>query len=148
MPGREKPWSVIDKLIKGQDELQVLNSKKYPLSLLPLKNNEGIEAALNVKDTLFVYELCIPLQENNNNKFPINAKPGEIINITFETEDEDFGRMRGGPPTGGGFPGQDNPSGNIPPGKRPAGPKEGITFEEPAKPLNLSLKVTVGEEKK
>lgn len=108
---RENPNERIQKYFKNQNELSIVNNEKYPLGQFPIKmNKEGIQLQIGFYQERFVYELRIPLRNNNQYLYCVDADAGEKIVVKFETEEIDLERMenRGGmrPMPGGQRPQQ------------------------------------------
>ncbi len=108
---KENPIERIQKYFKNQNELSIVNNEKYPLGQFPIKmNKEGIQLQIGFYQESFVYELRIPLRNNNEYLYCIDTDAGESIVVKFETEEMDFERMenRGGmrPMPGGQRPQQ------------------------------------------
>ncbi len=143
---RENPGEFINKMLARQNELQILNEDKYPLTDIPVENNEGIKAKLGYNSDRFVYELKVPLN-NNKYAYKISAIPGEKINIKFETEEPDRknfeGVREGGRRMLRGEGGEQSDfGGERPGGIRPGMRNGGRSFE----PLNFSVEVTLKKE--
>jgi len=81
-------------LINQQKELEIINKEKFPLSLMPLVNKEGIKAKLGYSENNFVYELQVPLKTDENYTYQIGTTPGGKVNIRFETEQIDSENIR------------------------------------------------------
>jgi hypothetical protein len=99
--------NIINKMLEQQNEFQIINKDKFPLTALPIVNNEGIEAKLGYRSNQFVYELKVPLATNTNFSYAVDALPGEKIKVKFETEEFSFEGMHGAGgggrmPSGGG----------------------------------------------
>jgi hypothetical protein len=101
---------IINKMLIEQNEFQVINKEKFPLTAFPILSNGGIDVKLGYHSNQFVYELKIPLATNSQFPFAIDALPGEKVKIKFETEEFKFentrGNMSGGEmrqPTSGGM---------------------------------------------
>ena len=145
---RGNPSAFIEKMLERQSELQVLNEDKYPLTDIPIENNEGIKAKLGYHSDRFIYELQMPLNDNKY-AYKIPALPGEKIKVKFETEElerKGFNGERGegmGMPRGeggerpGGFGGEGRHG-----GMRPGMNKGDRSFE----PLNFSIELTLKKE--
>ncbi len=130
---------LISKMIKNQDEIRILNKDNYPVTVISTSDSSGLKAAIGYSNDQFVYELRVPLKVNNQNKYGINAKPGDKLLVKLETSEPDrgnFGGRGGGMRSpegemGGGFPGGGR-------GMRPGGEERG-----PFEPIDLTLEVTL-----
>ncbi len=136
---REKGGGMmLSKMIKNQDEIRILNKDNYPLTVISTSDSSGLKAAIGYQNDQFVYELRVPLKINDQNKYGIDAKPGDKLLVKLETEKPDrgnFGGREGGmrPPggeMGGGYPG----GGGLRPGREGRSPFE---------PFDFSLEVTL-----
>lgn len=141
---RQNPGEFINRMLERQNELQILNEDKLPLTDISVENKEGIAAKLGYHSDRFVYELKVPLNDNNY-AYKISALPGEKIKIKFETEEperKNFGGEReGGMRMSGGEGGERRGFG----GERPEGGRPGMRHGERGsfEPLNFSVEVTL-----
>lgn len=94
------------KMLDQQNEFQILNKDKFPLTALPVMNNEGIEAKLGYQSNVFVYELKVPLASNKQFSYMVDALPGSNVKIKFETEEMEMENRQGGPGIGSMSPGE------------------------------------------
>lgn len=131
---------MISKMIKNQDEIRILNQDNYPLTVISTSDSSGLKAAIGYNNDQFVYELRVPLKVDEQNKYGINARPGDKLLVKLETSKPDRGNFGGRergmrPPEGGmggGFPGEGRG------GMRPGGEGRG-SFE----PIDFSIEVTL-----
>jgi hypothetical protein len=131
---------MIAKMIKDQDEIRILNEDKFPVTVISTSDSSGLKAHLGFNDGQFVYELRVPLKTDQENKYGINADPGDKLLVKFETERPERNNINGRgdergmrPPAGmGGFPGGERG------GMRPGG-GGGMSFE----PIDFSVIVTL-----
>ncbi|PKL82635.1 MAG: hypothetical protein CVV24_09020 [Ignavibacteriae bacterium HGW-Ignavibacteriae-3] len=102
---------MIKNFLEQQKEFQILNSDRFPLTALPIMNNEGIEAGLQYNMNQLTYELKIPLLTRTGYSFRVDASPGGKIRINFESENvlgdnkgglKSIGMSGGGPESYGG----------------------------------------------
>lgn len=138
---------ILTKILEQQNEFQIINKDKFPLTALPIVNNEGIEIKLGYHSNQFVYELKVPLAVNSDYSYAVDALPGEKVKVKFETEEFSLEGMRGTgsgmssgdgggiPQGGGGRPGGGRPGG----GMRNPGMGGGNLFE----PLNFTLEINL-----
>lgn len=100
--------------LEQQNELQILNSERFPITALPVLNNEGIEARLRFNMNQLTYELKIPLITKAGYSYRVDASPGGKIIVNFESENvfednkgglKSIGMSGGGPETYGAGPG-------------------------------------------
>ena len=114
---------------------------------MPAESKQGIEAKLGFNADRFIYELKVPLR-NNNFAYQVSALPGENIKVKFETEEPDSKEFQGGgmrqpddemgtERPGGGF------GGDRPREGRHRGMNNGTNSTEP---LNFSVKVILKKE--
>jgi len=94
LDNRDNMEKQLTKLIIQQKELEIINKEKFPLSLMPLANKEGIRAKLGYTENNFVYELQVPLKTDENYTYQIGTTPGGKVNIRFETEQIDSENIR------------------------------------------------------
>lgn len=134
--------NIINKMLDQQNEFQIINKDKFPLTALPIVNNEGIEVKLGYRSNQFVYELKVPLATNTNFSYAVDALPGEKIKVKFETEEFSFEGMHGaggggGMPSGGGRQGgaAGRPGGG---GMRP-----GMGGANMSEPLNYTVEINL-----
>ena len=126
-------------LLNQQKELEIINKDKFPLSLMPLENKEGIKAKLGYIADNFVYELQVPLIAGGNYSFSIDAAPGGKVNISFETEKMDLENPRGAMREGGAAP---RGGGQMPGGQRGASRMgQGMPGLQSSEPINYSFNV-------
>lgn len=115
---------MISKMISDQNEIRILNKDNFPVTVISTSDSSGLTARLGYINDQFVYELRVPLKVDEQNKYGINARPGEKLLMRFETEQPERGKFGGRdgeggmrPPEGmGGFNG-----GNDEGGMRPEG---------------------------
>lgn len=105
---------MIEKMIKGQDEIRILNRDNYPLTVISTSDSSGLKAAIGYNNDQFIYELRVPLKVDDQNKYGINTRPGDKLLVKLETEKPDRGNFGGrgngngmgpGGEMGGGYPG-------------------------------------------
>ena len=134
----------LHRMLAQQNELEVVDEDKHLLTDMPAESKQGIEAKLGYNADRFIYELKVPLR-NNNFAYQISALPGENIKVKFETEEPDKSEFQGrgmrqpddGMGTerpGGGF------GGERPRGERHRGMNNGSGSTEP---LNFSVNVAL-----
>jgi hypothetical protein len=132
---------MIEKMMKDQDEIRILNKDNFPITVISTSDSSGLTAMVGYKNDQFVYELRVPLKIDEQNKYGLNANPGEKLLVKLETEKPErrnFGRGEGEegmqPPGGmGGYPG----GGRM--GGMRSGGGEGRSFE----PIDFSMEVTL-----
>ncbi len=127
---------IVNMMIEKQNEMQILNSDKYSLSLLSTDNKDGIKAKLGYIEGKFVYELQVPLAVHYDYSFQIASLPGDKMQIKFETEQIESPAGRGAMMQGGG---------QIGGGMRPGGGNM-QRFQMP-EPLNYSVDLKLAEKK-
>lgn len=105
----EDMTKMLEKLITKQDEITIVNADNFPLYAYKRNSREGVSAGLAVSMGQLVYELKVPLAENNMAPFVFNASPGETIYV--EIESGEFERSK----TGSGIsqPSGQNPGGGM-----------------------------------
>jgi hypothetical protein len=131
---------LIQTFFQKQNELEVVNKDKFPLTALSLPNKEGTEAKFGVYRGMLVYELKVPLAVGGDYSFSAGAVPGDNLKIRFETEPlavkptgeqgergkgPGGGAPPGGGPGGGGMRGGGGRSGGGRPGGMGGGPFSG-----------------------
>jgi len=103
-------------------EIEILSSKKEPGQRVPMEEAKGIDVRLKALSGIMVYEIKVPLKEDDDHPFAVNAELEDSIGLCLEIpkmKDEDTmqGRrpsgMRGGMPPGGGMGGGRGPGGGI-----------------------------------
>ena len=134
---RENPQDMFDSFIKRHDKISVVNKDNFSLYLL-YSDSSNIEFKANIYKGNFVYELKIPLITNKDAKYFVEAAPGDILDIAFETEDMEKPNMSGmgGGPGGGGPP---MGGGN----RRGAPPSGGPGMGTPRQSFDLDIKCSV-----
>ncbi len=138
MFNRENINEKIKQYFLKQTELSVVNKDKYPLGQFPIiSNKEGIQVKVGYSNDRFVYELRVPLRDNKNHLYRIDAELGENLSVKFETEESELGKIVGGgmPERGGMMP----PGGGqrTQQGKGMAMKRDRLNSE----PLNFSINV-------
>lgn len=135
----EGPDKNLKKIVEQQNEFQILNNDKFPLTALPIMNSEGIEAKLGFQSNQFVYELKVPLASSKQFSYIIDALPGGNVKIRFETEEFDAMGMR---EANSGIPSNDGEvRPGVSPGRRGGGMREGMGGGRMLEPLNYSLEI-------
>lgn len=137
---------IVNMMLEKQNEMQILNSDKYSLSLLPVENKDGIKAKLGYIEGKFVYELQVPLAVHDDYAFQIASLPGDKIQIKFETEQGESaaGRGSGGGMMPGGGGGQ---MGGGMGGMRQGGGGGNMQRFQMPEPLNYSVDLKLAEKK-
>lgn len=140
---------IVNTMLEKQNEMQILNSDKYSLSLLPIENQDGIKAKLGYIDGKFVYELQVPLAVRNQGDyaFQIASTPGENLQIKFETEQAEAAAGRGsgaGMAQGGGGQMGGGGMGGMRQGTGSGGNNQRFQMPEP---LNYSTEVKLAQQK-
>ncbi len=104
--GQEVMEQLIQKFKTEQHEFLIVNEDKFPLNAYPVSNETGFQVRIGIEMRQLVYELKIPLANNNSAPVNVDALPGEILSIGFESGEIDAlsGRGRSGmsPGSGGG----------------------------------------------
>jgi len=134
---------VVNMVLEKQNEIQILNSEKYSLSLLPVENKDGIKVKLGYAEGKFVYELQVPLAVHDDYDFQIAAMPGDKMRIKFETEQAEAGAGRG---AGGGMMQGGQMGGGIGGMRQGGGGGNMQRFQMP-EPLNYSIDLKLAEKK-
>lgn len=133
--------NLVKMFLDKQNEIQIVNSEKYSLSLLPVENKDGIKAKLGYDEGKFVYELQVPLAVHDDYSFQIAALPGDELKVKLETEQIDMdaarGAMGGGMQRGGAQGGGGQGRGNM----------TGAGRFTPSEPLNYTINLKLGIKK-
>ena len=79
----------IDQFNSDQNEILIVNEDKFPLNALPVANNDGLEVNINYAMHQFVYELKVPLANNNLSNVYTDVLPNEIVRVGFESGEVD-----------------------------------------------------------
>ncbi len=140
---------IAEMMIEKQNEIQILNSDKYSLSLLPVENKDGIKAKIGYSEGKFVYELQVPLAVHEDFAFQIAAMPGDDFQVKFETEQAEAaatGRGGGGMMPGGSEGGGSGQRGGGMGGMRQGGGGNMQRFQM-SEPLNFSTNVKLAARK-
>jgi hypothetical protein len=131
---------LLKKLMSDQDEIRILNKDNFPVTAISTSDSSGITARIGYNNDQFVYELRVPLNNNDNNKYCLSAIPGEKLSVKFETEKperKNFGGRRGGGMMGQGGMGREFGGGGYRGGNPEGG--ERMSFE----PIDFSVEVTL-----
>ena len=105
-------------ILTGQTVAEIISSSGERAKI-PISELKDIQIKMSVNNGKLVYELKIPLNKKNDTEYGLNAKPGSILKIGFESGTIDFRNMDMMPPPDGGFdmpPGGDNGPGGAPGG--------------------------------
>jgi hypothetical protein len=130
---------IVNMMLEKQNEIQILNSDKYSLSLLPTENKDGIRTKLGYIDGKFVYELQVPLAVHDDYSFQIAAMPGDKLEVKFETEEMEATAGRT-PRTGMAQGGGGERSGSMG-GMRQGGSGGNMQRFQMPEPLNFSAEI-------
>ncbi len=135
---------MLEKMIKDQDEIRILNKDNFPVTVISTSDSSGLMAKLGYTNDRFVYELRVPLKINEQNKYGVDASPGDKLVVKFETEKperpefngrgEGEGMRPGGMGSGGGM-------GGFPGGNR--GGMQGGGERPSFEPMDFSVEVTL-----
>ena len=77
--------NMINKFKVEQNEVLIVNQKNFPLNAYPLENETGLEAKIDYTMHQLVYELKIPLANNNQGLVYTDVLPNEKLSFGFET---------------------------------------------------------------
>jgi uncharacterized membrane protein YgcG len=134
---------MVENMIKNQDEIRILNKDNFPLTVISTSDSSGLTAKLGYNNYQFVYELRVPVKIDAQNKYGINASPGDKLVVKFETGKPEIpnfnGRGEGGGMGRGGMGGGEFGNGRRGGGMRPGGGGERPSFE----PMDFSVEVTL-----
>jgi len=83
----EDPEKMIKGLIDQQNELQIINRDRFPVTALPILNDEGIEVRLEYRSNQLIYEMKVPLMAKKGFSYAVDTAPGGKIKIRFESEE-------------------------------------------------------------
>jgi len=84
-PNNEKMSKMVDSFKANQNELLIVNSDNFPLNAFSNINDFGLEAKIDYNMQQLVYELKVPLSTDKNSSFYIDALPGELLEVGFES---------------------------------------------------------------
>lgn len=138
-PERGNQGRFINRMLKNQNQIQIVNEDKRVLTEMPLENKNGIEAALGYHNDQFVYELEVPIRSGEKFPYEIDAVTGEKINVKIETGEikrPNFERGRREREGGEGF----GMGGRRGGGMRPGGMQGN---ENPPEPIDVSIELTL-----
>lgn len=124
---------MIERLKIEQNEVQIVNENKNPINSFPIKSMTGLDLRMDYAMSQLVYELRVPLADNNKGNVFTDVLPNEIVKVGFESgqnekaEKKERGSMEqdGGSPSGGRQGG--GRSGGGPGGQRGGGNMGGMT---------------------
>jgi hypothetical protein len=135
--------NIIARFQLEENEFSVLNKEKFPLTAFTLQNKAGIEIKLGYHLQQFVYEMKIPLKGLSQKEYRVNAKPGDIIKVGFQTEEfnrERIGNRRMNMDDGEGKGMSGSRSGRRPVG---GGGDRKANFPQQLKPLDFWVKLSL-----
>lgn len=137
---REKTDNLIE---KGLAEFEIVGREGKVIERISRSNKKELEVNVSIADDKFLYELKIPLKNNDDISYGIGTDVGKTITIGFESGQINVERMRNrmnDQPMG-------NPEGDEPPGigmqgggNRRGGDERQRKIDAP-KPLNFWVKV-------
>lgn len=104
--GEPDPERIRQIPMRQMTELEILGPGKDESIRLPIEEAKGITINLSASSGTLVYELKIPLSQDEQNPYAIGAQAGSSIGIRLETPKINRSNMRrgmaGGMPGGGG----------------------------------------------
>ena len=115
---RERPdfEKIFNEKKMKQNEIRIINGDNFPLTSYYTNDTSVVHVDIGTQMGLLVYELKIPLSKNITSKHNFNLKPGDELNIGFESGDisrENFkssgfqmGNRNGNMPPEGGMEGR------------------------------------------
>lgn len=109
MRGRRDFGKRLQELKLTQNEIRIINTDNFPLTSYYLNDTSVVQLDIGSQMGLLVYELKIPLSKNITSKHNFNFKPGDELNIGFESGDISRDNFKNG-----GFR-MGNGNGNMPP---------------------------------
>ena len=83
---RENLDKFFQNFFQKQNEIEVIDKDRFPLTALSLPNKEGTEAKFGTWKGMLVYELKVPLAVGGDYSFSAGAVPGDNLKVRFETE--------------------------------------------------------------
>lgn len=109
MQGREQYTPDFDLFIQvalsSQKEVEVIGPGKNQIARFGLNNSAGIDVIATFEESVFTYEMRVPLQSVAENLYAIDVKPGTTIGVGFTTPELDRDSMGGMGGRGGGMGG-------------------------------------------
>ncbi|MCX6150490.1 MAG: hypothetical protein NTX22_08220 [Ignavibacteriales bacterium] len=136
-----KMEEIINKFQLTENEFSVLNKEKFPLTAFNLQNKAGIEIKLGYHLQQFVYEMKIPLKGLSPKEYCVNANPGDVIKVGFQTEE--FNRERLGNKNMGDGMGQGMAGGRRGGKSMGGGGNRKGNFPQQLKQLDFQVKLTL-----
>jgi hypothetical protein len=140
-----------DRMLKSSlAEVEILGPGKHDRENCPIIQLKGMSINIRDEDQRFIYELMVPLKNDNAHPYAIGVTGKKNVGITIKTGSENMSRPRGemgGDRQGGERPGGgrgDFPGGGSGRGGRNRGPRTGEDQRpESMKPLEIAVKVTL-----
>jgi hypothetical protein len=126
--GEQDPEMVRQVQMRQMTELEILGPGKDEKVRIPISEAKGINITINSSSGTLVYELKVPLSQDDQNPYAIGAKAGSSIGISLKSAKFRRPNMRGGM---GGMPGGGRRDGM---GRMPGG---GMRFQMPG-PLKVN----------
>ncbi len=104
--GEQSPERFMQAPMRQMNELEILGPGKDESVRMPIDEAKGINVTVKLSSGTLVYELKVPLSQDEQNPYAIGAKAGSSIGIILETPKINRSNMRrgmaGGMPGGGG----------------------------------------------
>jgi hypothetical protein len=118
--GEQDPERFMQAPMRQMNELEILGPGKDESVRIPIDEAKGINVTVKLSSGTLVYELKVPLSQDEQNPYAIGAKAGSSIGIILETPKINRSNMRrgiaGGMPGGGGRGGMGGMRGGGMPG--------------------------------
>lgn len=108
---RERPdfEKIFNEMKMKQNEIRIVNGDNFPLTSYYRNDTSVVHVDIGTQMGLLVYELKIPLSKNITGQHNFNLKPGDELDVGFESGDINRENFKSG-----GFK-MENGKGNIPP---------------------------------
>lgn len=104
--GEQDPERFMQAQMRQMNELEILGPGKDESVRMPINEAKGINVTVKLSSGTLVYELKVPLSQDEQNPYAVGAKAGSSIGIILETPKINRSDMRrgmaGGMPGGGG----------------------------------------------
>ncbi len=94
------------------EEIKILDSEGLELGRVRVGETQGMEVAVQTSESMFVYEIRLPLSASEHLPFVFEARPGQILGIGLEMPKREMPPMRDSRP-GGSMGGMGGRSGGM-----------------------------------
>ncbi|MBU1679630.1 MAG: hypothetical protein KKD86_12415 [Bacteroidetes bacterium] len=136
----------IEQLLNSKGDFSIVNEDDFTRYLFSVSNSVGFKIAAGFSMGQFVYELQVPLAYNRNSEIVVDAVPGQMMNVTIQTNKFEMADRDSGSRPGMNNPGM-QPGGRGMDGQRSAGKGRNPVPKNKMEPLEYEVLIQLANNK-